>query len=41
MSASDDEPALLAARSELYDWLASQGEHVSANVASGLHACRS
>jgi hypothetical protein len=41
MSARDDEQALLAAFSELYNWLASQGEHASANVASGLHACRS
>ena len=38
MSARDDEQALLAAFSELYNWLASQGEHASANVASGLHA---
>ena len=38
MSARDNEQALLAAFSELYDWLASRCEHASANVASGLHA---
>jgi hypothetical protein len=38
MSARDDEQALLAAFSELYDWLASQGEHASANMASVLRA---
>jgi hypothetical protein len=32
MFARGDEPALLAVCSELYDWLASQGEHASANV---------
>jgi hypothetical protein len=37
MPARDDEQALLAAFSELYDWLASQGEHASADVASRLH----
>ena len=37
MSARDDAQALLAAFSELYDWLASQGEHASVNMVSGLH----
>jgi hypothetical protein len=35
MSARDDEQVLLAAFSDLYDWLASQGEHALANVAMG------
>ena len=38
MSAHDDAQALLAACSELYDWLASQCKHASVNVASGLQA---
>jgi hypothetical protein len=38
MPVHDDGQALLAAFSELCDWLASRPEYASANMASGLHA---
>ena len=38
MPVHDDGQALLAAFSELCDWLANRPEDASANMASGLHA---